>query len=442
LHAALEVARGDGSAFALAILDLDRFKEVNDALGHHAGDALLREVAQRLQSQANDTDTVARLGGDEFALLLPSAAADESARQAVRRFVEALEAPFTIEGSTIGISASAGIALYGAHGTNASTLLRCADVAMYAAKRDHLGVAVYDTRQETVSTDELGLYAELRTAITTGELVLHYQPKIALGSTEPEAVEALVRWQHPDRGLIPPDRFIPLAERSGLMPALTRWVTEAALQRMRLWHEQGVRLSMCINLSASALNDLELTHEIVSLVKMYGISGRHLVIEVTESAIMRDFERAREALDCLRAAGIRISVDDFGTGQSSLAYLKSLPLDELKIDRSFVKDMLIDSQDEAIVRSVIELGHRLGLQVTAEGVEEPGTFEALRRFGCDLAQGYWMGRPLEELKLRDWFAEWDARRLELGPIRREADVNTPRADPSTVGASRSLHRAA
>jgi EAL domain-containing protein (putative c-di-GMP-specific phosphodiesterase class I) len=226
------------------------------------------------------------------------------------------------------------------------------------------------------------------------------------------------------------------------MPALTRWVTEAALQRMRLWHEQGVRLSMCINLSASALNDLELTHEIVSLVKMYGISGRHLVIEVTESAIMRDFERAREALDCLRAAGIRISVDDFGTGQSSLAYLKSLPLDELKIDRSFVKDMLIDSQDEAIVRSVIELGHRLGLQVTAEGVEEPGTFEALRRFGCDLAQGYWMGRPLEELKLRDWFAEWDARRLELGPIRREADVNTPRADPSTVGASRSLHRAA
>jgi diguanylate cyclase (GGDEF)-like protein/PAS domain S-box-containing protein len=407
LQEALADAVGDNGAFALAVLDLDRFKEVNDALGHPVGDALLREVGWRLQQQARSTDTIARLGGDEFALLLPAAHDETLAREMVRHFLVALEAPFSIDGATIGVGASVGVTLYGAHGTDAATLLRCADIAMYAAKRNQLGLAVYAADQNTASSDELGMYAELRTAITTGELVLYYQPKIALASAEPVGVEALVRWQHSQRGLVAPDRFIPLAERSGLMPALTRWVTGTALQQMRLWHQQGIRLSVSVNLSASALNDLELAQEIVRLVSLYGVSAHHLVVEVTESAIMRDFDQARAALDCLRAAGIRVSVDDFGTGQSSLAYLKALSLDELKIDRGFVKDMLTEPQDEAIVRSVIELGHRLGLQVVAEGVEEPAAYEALKRFGCDLAQGYWMGRPLPEKDLRNWFAQWD-----------------------------------
>ncbi len=392
---------------ALLLLDLDRFKEVNDTFGHQQGDLLLQEVARRLRDSLRDSDTVARLGGDEFAVLLPDSDAC-GAVAAAHKLRAALDAPVPIEGHVLHVEASVGIALCPEHGTDAATLLSHADVAMYAAKRQRSGFTVYDALHDPYSPRRLGLIGDLRRAIAQGALALHYQPKIEVATGRVRGVEALVRWPHPRQGLIPPDGFIPLAEETGLIAPLTRWVLEEALQQCHNWWRHGLELSMAVNLSVWNLHDPALPDTIAGLLETYHVPPAALCLELTESAIMADMERAVDVLTRLRALGVRLAVDDFGTGYSSLAYLKRLPVDELKIDKSFVQRLAEDATDVTVVTSVVGLGHGLGLHVVAEGVENGATLELLARLGCDTAQGYHLSRPLPPDELARWLhaAPW------------------------------------
>jgi EAL domain-containing protein (putative c-di-GMP-specific phosphodiesterase class I) len=313
---------------------------------------------------------------------------------------------------SVSIGASIGIALYAEHGTDAKTLLRHADVAMYVAKRGGLGHAVYSGDQDAHDPERLTLTAELRSAIERNELVLHYQPKINLRSGSCNRVEALVRWQHPVRGLIPPDQFIPLAEQTGLIKPLTNWVLGAAIRQCRAWRDSGLEIAVGVNLSMRNLHDPELVEHVVHVLNSYRVPASALKVEVTESALMTDPHRALDSLVRLRAIGVEVAIDDFGTGHASLSYLKQMPVEEIKLDRSFVRDMRTDKNDFTIVRSTIELAHDLGLRVIAEGVEDQATLDLLAELGCDLAQGYHMSRPLTEGDLRRWLAE-DSERGEL-----------------------------
>jgi diguanylate cyclase (GGDEF)-like protein/PAS domain S-box-containing protein len=403
LHQRLEDAVADGHQVglpvALLIMDLDRFKEVNDTLGHHAGDALLRLVAARLQATRRAGDTVARLGGDEFAILLPGANI-EAAYQRAARLLKDLTQPFTVEERVLDIGASVGIALYPEHGADAATLLRHADVALYVAKRQRSGSVVYTPEQDMHSATRLGLAGELRKAIENGELVLFYQPIIGCRSGRVTSLEALVRWRHPHRGLLLPDHFIPLCEETGVIDLLSRWVIEAALRQMHTWHDDAIDLPVAVNLSMRNLQDQQLPEAIALLLVQYGVPPAWLTLEITESAVMADPERAVEVLGRLREIGV--AIDDFGTGYSSLAYLKRLPVDLLKIDRSFTLNVCTDRSDLAIVRSVIELGHQLDLQLIAEGVEDEASWSLLVGLGCDEGQGYLFSRPLEAEAVAHW----------------------------------------
>jgi len=405
---ALRASRRDGRPLALLLLDLDRFKEVNDTFGHHRGDDLLRQVAARLRGALRASDTIARLGGDEFAALLPGA--DESgARAAATALRAALDVPLVLAGQALQLGASIGVALAPAHGEDAPTLLRHADTAMYAAKRaGDTDVAVYDPAHDPHSPDRLALLAELREAITQGALALHYQPKVALATGQVHGVEALVRWPHPVHGLLPPDQFIPLAEQHGLIGPLTLWVLEEALRQGKLWARAGWDLNVAVNLSAWSLHDASLPDTIAALLRRFDAPPGRLRLELTEGSVMADAERALEVLTRLTALGVGLSVDDFGTGYSSLAYLKRLPVDEVKIDRSFVRDLATDEADAAIVHSTVGLGRSLGLQVVAEGVEDRATWDLLARMGCDVAQGYYLSRPLPAAAVADWLraAPW------------------------------------
>jgi diguanylate cyclase (GGDEF)-like protein len=401
LAQATQSAQRDGSSLALLLMDLDRFKEVNDTLGHHAGDQLLQAVAQRLGDTVRTTDTVARLGGDEFAVLLPGA--DEQAAIGVaRKLLRRLEEPCIIDGYAIDLEASAGIAVAPSHGYEPHAMLRRADVAMYIAKAGHTGYAVYTPDQDVNNTDRLGKVAELRQAIEGGQLILHYQPKLDCRTDQFSGVEALVRWQHPERGLIPPDQFIPLAEQTELIYPLTRWVLEEALRQCSGWRMRGLHVPIAINLSVRSLQDPHLPEMIADLLATWSISPRLLTLEVTESAVMADPQKALAVLEHLRATGVRVAIDDFGTGYSSLAYLKQIPADDLKIDRSFTMSMLTDPTGQAIVRSTIELGHSLGLRVIAEGIEDDATYRALSNLNCDEGQGYYIARPLPREQLIAW----------------------------------------
>jgi diguanylate cyclase (GGDEF)-like protein len=403
LQSAISAAvRGRGSV-ALLVMDLDRFKEVNDTFGHQCGDLLLGQVGQRLRGSLRELDTIARLGGDEFAILLPMATVDEAARTA-NRLISALQEPFAVGGLHLELDASIGIALAPDHGADADTLLRRADVAMYVAKRGNTGWAIYDADQDQHSPARLALVGELRRAIDGNELSLHYQPKVTYKASRVTCVEALVRWNHPQHGMLSPDQFVPIAEQTGLIRPLSRWVLEAAIRQSSEWWQEGLDIAVSVNLSMRNLHDPEIVDMIEELLTRWGVPAARLIVEITESSLMADAARAMEVLTRLRQMGVGISIDDFGTGYSSLAYLKRLPVDELKIDKSFVLHMAHDENDHAIVRSTIGLAHDLGLSVVAEGVEDEAAWELLTALGCDVAQGYFVSRPLPANELRRWLA--------------------------------------
>jgi len=399
-HALRAAGHAQGS-LALLLLDLDRFKEVNDTLGHPVGDQLLRQIGPRLRGLLRAADTIARLGGDEFAVLLPATDAAGATRVA-QMLLTALDAPFAIAGQALDVGGSIGLALHPDHGADAATLLQRADVALYAAKRARSGYALYDPAANDHSPARLARVSELRQAIAAGALALHYQPKMDIAADRIYGVEALVRWPHPEHGLIPPDAFIPLAEQTGLIVPLTRWVLGEALRQCRVWRQAGLDLDVAVNLSMWNLRDAELPDTVAALLRAHDVPPAALRLELTESAIMGDAARALHVLTRLHGLGVRLSVDDFGTGYSSLAYLKRLPVDEIKIDRSFVRGLAEDATDATLVASVIGLGHSLGLTVVAEGMEDAAALAVLERLGCDLAQGYYVSRPLPAADLERW----------------------------------------
>ncbi len=402
LAALLGAATGRPARCALLLLDLDRFKEVNDTLGHPQGDALLRQVADRVRGVVRASDTVARLGGDEFAVLL-AACDEEGARGVARDIGTALDPPFALAGLAVHVGTSIGIALSPAHGADGTTLLRHADVALYAAKRDGTGHVVYGAEQDAHSSDRLADVAALRASIAGGDLRLQYQPQMDLRTRQVCGVEALVRWFHPQRGLVPPDQFIGLAEQTGLIGALTGWVLEAALRQACAWRRAGCALlPVAVNLSMASLQDPHLPDLIAGLLDRYAVPPAALRLEVTESMLMADTARTQDILARVTVLGVTISIDDYGTGYSSLAYLKRLPIAELKIDRAFVRQMTNEATDAVIVRSTVELGHNLGLRVVAEGVETRAVWEMLAEMGCDAAQGYYLARPLPAEELERW----------------------------------------
>ncbi len=400
-QALLNAARKQNSV-ALLMMDLDRFKEINDTFGHQYGDILLQQVSTRLVEAVGNVGTIARLGGDEFAILLPQID-EESTRIVAEQLRTVLEEPFIIANHPLHVEASIGIVLYPTHGSDALTLMRRADVAMYAAKNAHESIAFYDiTHDDQQSAGRLALIGALRQAITANELMLYYQPKVNLKTGIASSVEALARWQHPVYGFVPPDQFITLAEQTGLINPLTDWVLETAVKQCSAWHQAGLDLSIAVNLSSWNLRDVTLPDTIMHLLERYTVPPHLLRVELTESAIMTDADRALEVLERLSKLGIHISVDDFGTGYSSLAYLKRLPIDELKIDRSFVQHMTEVEADATIVRSTVMLAHSLGLQIVAEGVEDQATWHCLANFNCDIAQGYYMSRPIPAGEIEKW----------------------------------------
>ena len=401
LEQALLASGRQNTSLALLIMDLDRFKEVNDTFGHHVGDQLLMQVGPRLRHQIRASDTIARLGGDEFAIVLPGVAS-EGATAMGKKLIRALEAPFLVENNAFDIGASLGIAIAPDHGSDAATLLRRADVAMYIAKQSNSGYAVYSAEQDRNSPTRMALMSELRYAIDHAQLVLHYQPKVDLASGTFRQFEALVRWRHPQHGLMPPDEFIPLAERTGLIGPLTSWVLNEALAQCRMSRDHGLALDVAVNLSGRSLQDASLVDLVGELLNRWRIPPASLMLELTESSVMSDPDHVMGVLERLRALRVCLSIDDFGTGYSSLSHLRLLPVDEIKIDKSSVVDMLSNASDEAIVRSTIQLCQNLGRKVVAEGVENQATYERLRELGCDLAQGFHIARPMPGSELSGW----------------------------------------
>jgi diguanylate cyclase (GGDEF)-like protein len=402
---ALAAGKRNRQEVGVLLIDLDRFKEVNDTLGHRKGDLLLREIGSRLRATLRESDTIARLGGDEFGVLLPAIENSAGATRSAARIRESLEHDFVVDGLRVTVDTSVGIALAPQHGSDVDTLLQHADVAMYQAKRAHAGYGIYAAETDPYSPVQLAMVGELRKAFEgDDEVVLHYQPKMDLQSGGIQAVEALVRWQHPERGLIPPNDFIPMAEHTGLIRPLTRYVLNAALAQCREWQDTGLELAISVNISARNLLDPCLPEDVERLLAKWGVKPELLALELTETTIMVDPKRALEVLNRLSSMGIALSIDDFGTGYSSLSHLRDLPVDELKIDRSFVMTMHSNESDAFIVRSTIELGHNLGLRVVAEGVEDEGALLELSDLGCDLAQGYFLSRPLPAKEFESWLS--------------------------------------
>jgi diguanylate cyclase (GGDEF)-like protein len=397
-----------GTGGAVMVVNIDRFALINNALGHLVGDRLLRAVAGQLQPLVPPGGMLARLWGDQFAFLLEGADVD-AARRFADNVLAALRDPVTLDGQRLDIEAGVGIALYPDDGLDASTLLRRAELALAVAKRRHSGVAfAFDTGGEPAH-EQLSLIGDMRRALAAGEFTLAYQPKLALASGRIVAVEALLRWQHPARGSIAPARFIPFAEQTGFIREITPWVLETAVRQAAVWHAAGLDIAVSANLSTLDLLDPHLGRRVRGLLETYAVPARRLCLEITESALMDDPAQAQAHLDELAALGIKLSIDDYGVGQASLAYLKSLPVDELKLDRSFITAITESPRNAAIVESTIMLSHALGLTVVAEGVETPAELRWLREHGCDIAQGYGIGRPMSAAQLQDWLAEFAAK---------------------------------
>ncbi len=412
LELATALSRRDGDEVALVLIDLDRFKEINDTLGHHYGDRLLQLVGPRLTPGLRQGDVVVRLGGDEFAVLLPGVTDPSQAEEVAQRLHASLLDPFDVDGVALSVEASMGIALSGFHGDDATVLLQRADMAMYAAKRRIGGVRLFEADMDTHSPERLQLLGELRLALHRRELVLHFQPQVSLPSGRCVGFEALVRWQHPTRGMVPPDDFIALAEGTGLIEPLTRYVLALALEQCALWRAAGHDdLPVAVNVSARNLLESDLVEVVRDLLRTSGVPASCLVLEVTESAVMADPDKATEVLTRLHALGVAVALDDFGAGYTSLAQLRTLPLRELKIDRQFVTDMATRSDDEMIVRSIVELGPNLGLKLVAEGVEDAASAERLMQSGCESAQGYHFARPIPSAGLPAWLADQRAAAL-------------------------------
>ena len=386
------------------MFDLDRFKEVNDALGHRNGDALLEQLSARLAAAMRPGDTIARLGGDEFGVVVRDVRDAAEAEEVLRRLRATLADGIVVDGLPLAVEASVGYALAPEDGTDIDELLRSADVAMYATKRRHLGLARYDDADNPHDGGALTLIGELQRALDGDELVLHYQPKADVQSGQVESVEALVRWEHPEMGLLFPDSFIPAVEQTELIEPLTYWVVEHALRDLAELDPDG-RMRVAVNVSARSLGRPEFADTLLELLTRCGATPERIILEMTETALLVDPDRAADALRQLADAGVAISIDDFGAGQTSLGYLATLPVHEVKIDKSFVLDMAINPRNAAIVRSVVELAHSLGFSVTAEGVETPDSLSDLQGMRCDAAQGYLLSRPVPPTQLRDRIAE-------------------------------------
>jgi diguanylate cyclase (GGDEF)-like protein len=397
---------------AVMLIDLDHFKEINDTMGHHVGDQVIREVATRLTVLDAPHITVARLGGDEFAVLLTEIAGAAEANEIAAGLLARLREPVVVDGVRLGVQASVGIALAPQDADSFETLLKRADIALYRAKSNRGDIQSYRPEIDGYTIERLSLLGDLHGAVDNDEFVLAFQPQICARTGDVLSVEALSRWLHPRHGVVKPDVFIPLAENSGLINPLSRWGIDLAVSTLRGWHNLGHDLSMAVNVSARLLTDLDLPDFIEGVLARHGVPATRLTVEVTESTIMADPKRALDVLGRLRAIGVSLAVDDYGTGYSSLSYLRRMDIDELKIDKSFVLQMGLDDNSAIIVRSTIELGHSLGLTVTAEGVEDRVTNETLQALGCDRLQGYYHSRPLSPPAMEAW----------LNERRRSADV--------------------
>ncbi|MEU8552022.1 putative bifunctional diguanylate cyclase/phosphodiesterase [Streptomyces roseoverticillatus] len=398
---ALDEAERAGTRSALVLIDLDRFRSVNDTLGHLAGDRLLLQIAERLRLALPRDAEAARLGGDEFAVLLPTADSLTGAQRVARSLVAALGSPLDLDGLTLVLEASAGVAVYPDHALDAEGLLRRADVAMYQAKRDRSGVEVYEARRDGNTPDRLGLLGDLRRALDAGDVELHYQPKVGFDG-HVEGLEALVRWVHPERGRVSPDEFIAIAESSGLMPRLTEYVLETALAQVAKWRAMGLEVPVAVNVSPRDVHTPGFAGSVAARLARHGVPPGALQLEITEHVLLEDPQRAADTLAGLTGHGVKMSLDDFGTGYSSLVHLRRLPVSELKIDRSFVARLAIDNEDAEIVRCTLDLAHSLGLLVVAEGVEDDETWERLRDLGCDAVQGWLVAAAMPPDETTAW----------------------------------------
>ncbi|HEX9259888.1 MAG TPA: EAL domain-containing protein [Acidimicrobiales bacterium] len=407
LRVALDHAERDESTLAMLLIDLDRFKDVNDSLGHASGDELLRDFGHRLVGLARSTDLVARLGGDEFAVVLHVGSTESDGRIVAERISKALIEPFTLDNVSVRIDGSVGIAVFPEHAQTADELLQRADIAMYQAKDIGAGTEMYRHERDGNSRERLTLIGELRDGIDHGEMVVHYQPKLDLATNSVTGVEALVRWQHPTKGLLPPSAFLDLALRTGLMRPLTLTVLDSALRQCRRWRDQGLTLTVDINLSAPSLVDDRLLDDLDAALSRHGLPAQVLGLEITEDVLLAEPDRAQGVMRALRRCGMRIALDDYGSGYSSLAYLGKLPIDELKLDKYFVARMGMEANATAIVRSTLELAHSLNMRFVAEGVETAEQLHALREQGCDIAQGFFISKPLPAEAFTEWLASRD-----------------------------------
>lgn len=408
LQQALHTAQREKEHLAVLILGFNDFKKVSNTLGRYDGDRLLKQVAARLQGATRESDTVARLTDDEFAILLPKTKHEDNAVQLAKKLLMAMELPFELDKLSLGLQSCIGIAKFPEHGSDADTLLQRADIAMYAAMKNKTDCITYDPKLDKHSPRRLTLMGELRQAINQDRLVLYYQPKVHLETGCIKEVEALVRWDHETHGIIGPDEFIPLAEQSGLIQPLTVWVLNEALEQCYKWHQAGVNITVSVNLSPQSLLDPELPDMIAGMLAAHDVPNSHLVLEITETAMMADMERTLEILTRLSHMGVSLSIDDFGTGFSSLSYLSKLPVSELKIDKSFVLEMAEDKSNAVIVRTTIDLAHNLGLTVVAEGVETEELMQRLKEMKCDTLQGFYISRPISADDFDKWSrtAEW------------------------------------
>ena len=389
---------------AVLVMDVDRFKEINDTLGHHIGDLVLKQMAERLRATLGEKDAIARQGGDEFVVVLSDVGRDGAVALA-KRIIPQMEPAFHVDGHNLVVGVSIGIAVCPEHGNDAESLLQRADVAMYVAKRNNSGYSVYDPKQDTYTLSRLTMGAQMRDAIKSGEMVLHYQPKINIATGNIISVEALVRWNRPDHGIVSPEEFIPLAEETGLIRPLTSYVLNTALRQGEAWRKDGIDLEMAVNISTKSFWDDDFVDMVRKTLLETDTPPSRLTLEITESSLMEDPVRAYEIITELSTMGVEFAIDDFGTGYSSLAYLKQLPANKIKIDKSFVMDMTTDENDAVIVRAIIDLAHNMGRDVVAEGVESKDAYDLLEILGCNFVQGFHICRPLPAGDIGTWLKE-------------------------------------